>query len=72
MRIKGIGLWMSQSCCSLGFLSQNSLLKLSTFHGDKGIYTRVCEECKKSFFLQNKVFWRLTRDWDELRDLVVK
>ena len=27
---------MSQSCFSLGFLSQNSLWKLSTFHGYKG------------------------------------
>ena len=29
-------LWMSQSCFSLGFLSQNSLWKLSTFRGYKG------------------------------------
>ena len=41
---------MNQSCCSLGFLSQNSLWKLSTFRGYKGIYSRVCEECEKSFF----------------------
>ena len=50
MRIKGIRLWMSQSCCSLGFFSQNSLWKFSTFHGYKGIYSRICEECEKSFF----------------------
>ena len=29
-------LWMSQSCFSLGFLSQNSLWKLSIFRGYKG------------------------------------
>ena len=29
-------LWMSQSCFSLGFLSQNSLWKLPTFRGNKG------------------------------------
>ena len=29
-------MWISQSCFSLGFLSQNSLWKLSTFHGYKG------------------------------------
>ena len=33
---------------SLGFLSQNSLWKLSTFCGYKGIYSRVCMECEKS------------------------
>ena len=35
---------------SLGFLSQNSLWKLFTFHGYKGIYSRVHEECEKSLF----------------------
>ena len=39
---------MSQSCFSLGFLSQNSLWKLSTFCGYKGIYSGVYEECEKS------------------------
>ena len=29
---------------SLGFLSQNSLWNLSTFHGYKGIYSKVYEE----------------------------
>ena len=43
---------MSQSCFSLGFLSQNSLWKLSTFRGYKGIYSRVYEECKRSGFKQ--------------------
>ena len=49
---------MSQSCFSLGFLSQNSLCKLSTFHGYKDIYSRVYEGCEKSVFI-NKAFWRL-------------
>ena len=31
-------LWMSQSCFSLGFLSQNSFWKLSLNCGYKGIY----------------------------------
>ena len=31
-------LWMSQSCFSLGFLSQNSLWKLSLNREYKGIY----------------------------------
>ena len=31
-------LWMSQSCFSLGFLSQNSLWKLSLNRKYKGIY----------------------------------
>ena len=43
---------MSQSCFSVGFLSQNSLWKLSTFCGYKGIYSSVCEECEKSVFIQ--------------------
>ena len=41
---------MSQSCFSLGFLSQNSLWKLSTFRGYKGIYSKVCDKCEKTFF----------------------
>ena len=43
---------MSQSCFSLGFLTQNSLWKLSTFRGYKGIYSNVCEEYEKSGFIQ--------------------
>ena len=35
---------------SLGFLAQNSLWKLSTFRGYKGIYSSVREECEKSVF----------------------
>ena len=43
---------MSQSCFSLGFLSQNSLWKLSTIHRDKGIYSSVCKKCEKSVYIQ--------------------
>ena len=39
---------ISQSCFSLGFLSQNSLWKLSKIRGYKGIYSRVCMECEES------------------------
>ena len=31
-------------------LSQNSLWKLFTFRGNKGIYNKVCDECEKSYF----------------------
>ena len=41
---------------SLGFLSQNSLWKLSLNHGYKGIY-RVRRNVISQFF-PNKVFWR--------------
>ena len=51
---------MSQSWFSLGFLSQNSLWKLSTFCGYKGIYSSVREECEISFFLHNRAFQRLS------------
>ena len=37
---------------SLEFFSQNSLWKLSTFHGYKGIYNSVCEKCEKLVFIQ--------------------
>ena len=43
---------MSQSCFSLGFLTHNSLWKLSTFRGYKGIYSSVCEEYEKLVFIQ--------------------
>ena len=42
---------------SLGFLSQNSLWKLSLNHGYKGIY-RVRRTVTSQFF-PNKVFWQL-------------
>ena len=53
-RIKYQRLWMSQSCFSLEFLSQNSLWKLSTFREYKGIYSSICEECEKSFFCKTR------------------
>ena len=37
---------------TLGFLSQNSPLKLFTFRGYKSIYSSVCEECEKSVFIK--------------------
>ena len=37
---------MNQSCFSLGFLSQNSLWKLSTFHGYESIYSKVWDGAK--------------------------
>ena len=45
---------------SLGFLSQNSLWKLSTFHGYKGIYRSDSEECKKLVFIQTGHFGNST------------
>ena len=41
---------MNQSCFTLGFLSQNSLWKPSSFVGIRGIYTRVRKECEMSSF----------------------
>ena len=51
---------MSQSFFSLGFLSQNSLWKLSLNREYKGIYiySRVRRNVKSQIFL-NRVFWRL-------------
>ena len=43
-------LWMNQSCITLGFISQNSLWKLSFFRGYKGIYTGVRMEYEESGF----------------------
>ena len=57
-RIKGWRLWMSQSFFSLGFLSQNSLWKLSTFLWYKGILVG-CMRNVKSQFQPNRAFWRL-------------
>ena len=47
-------LWISQSCFSLGFLSQNSLGSSLYFVGIKGIYISVRMECEESVF-QNRV-----------------
>ena len=56
---------MSQSCFSLRFLSQNSLWKLSTFHGNKGIYSKVYEEYEKSVFIKQGILATGPRDWNE-------
>ena len=45
-------LWMNQSCFSLGCLSQNSLIKLSTFRGYKGLYIVGWEGMWKVSFSQ--------------------
>ena len=60
-------LWMSQSCFSLGFLSQNSLWKLSTFRGYECIYRMVCMECKESVTTKHGVLVTRPRDWNESR-----
>ena len=46
---------MSQSCFSLGFLSQNSLWKLSLNRGYKGIYIVGWKECETSYFAKQGV-----------------
>ena len=56
---------MSQSCFSLGFLSQNSLWKLSTFHGYKGIYSMVYQECEESITTKQGILATCPRDWNE-------
>ena len=58
-------LWISQSYFSLGFLSQNSLSKLSTFRGYKGIYSRVYEECERLVFIKQGILATQPRDWNE-------
>ena len=50
MRIKGIRLWMNQSCCSLG-LSLKILSRCSLhFVGIKVFIVGYVRECEKSFF----------------------
>ena len=58
---------MSQSCFSLGFLSQNSLQKLSTFRRYKGIYSSVYEECEKLVFIKQGILATQPCDWNESR-----
>ena len=53
---------MSQSCFSLGFLSQNSLRKLSTFRGYKG-YLYLCENGMQRVNF-SKQSWLATRPRD--------
>ena len=58
---------MSQSCFSLGFLSQNSLWELSTFRGNMGIYSGVCMECEESISTKEGVLVTRACDWNESR-----
>ena len=53
-------MWINQSCFSLEFLSPNSLWKLFTFHGYKGIYSRVWDGMWKVTFQHNGVYWRVS------------
>ena len=53
-------LWMSQSCFSLGFLSQNSLWKLSLNRKYKGIYIVGWKVMWKVSFSQTGCFGNLT------------
>ena len=50
---------MRQSCFSLGFLSQYSLWKLSTFHGFEG-YLYLCVFGMQRVIFQNRPGWRLS------------
>ena len=60
---------MNQACFTLGFLSQNSLWKLSFICGYKGyIYTRVREECETSGFSKQGWLAAWPRDLTESRD----
>ena len=52
---------------SLGFLSQNSLWKLSTFYGYKVIYSSVYEECEKTVFIKQGIMATQPYNWNELR-----
>ena len=58
---------MSQSFFSLGFLSQNSLWKLSIFCGYKGINSRVCMECEESITTKQGVLATRARYWNKSR-----
>ena len=68
---------MSQSCFFLGFLSQNSLWKLSTICGYKGIYTGVFG-MRKVRFVTNRAVWRLglatgmSREFESQANCLVK
>ena len=54
---------MSQSCFSLGFLSQNSLWKLSTFCEYKSIYSRVYKECEESITTKQGILTTWPREF---------
>ena len=47
---------------SLKILSRNF-----TFHGYKGIYRSVYEECEKSVFIKSGILATQPRDWNESR-----
>ena len=51
---------MNQACFSLGFLSQNSLWKLSKYPGYKGLYIVGWERNVNSQFFPNRVVWWLS------------
>ena len=51
---------MSQYCFYPGFLSQNSLWKLSRFRGYKGVFILEWEKNAKSHFFHNRVDWQLS------------
>ena len=57
-------LWVKQSCFSLGFLSQNSLWKLSFNRGLKGYLYWSGEECETSGFGKTGVARGLTKSRD--------
>ena len=58
---------MSQSCFSLGFFSQNSFWKFSTFHEYKGIYSKVCMECEELVTTKQGVLATQAHDLNESR-----
>ena len=60
-----VRLWMSQFWFSLEFFSQNFFWKLSTFHGYKGIYSRVCMKCEELVTTKQGVLTTRARDWNE-------
>ena len=57
---------------SLGFLSQNYLQKLTTFHEYKGIYSSVYEECEKLVFIQTGHSGDLTSRLERVASLSCK
>ena len=52
---------------SILFFSRVFLWKLSTFRGYKGIYSRVCMECKEPVITKQGVLVTRARDWNESR-----
>ena len=49
------------------FLSQNSLWKLSTYRGYKGIYCRLRKECESQFSSKQGILATWPRDWNKWR-----